>query len=65
MTISVTVDGFAPKGSSCRNRMDMGSVTTVMLMTMECGHLLMTRAIFLSQDTGKPLEREEHDLKEG
>jgi hypothetical protein len=32
---------------------------------MLCSLLLEVGAILLFQDTGKPLEREEHDLKEG
>jgi len=45
----------------------MRSATAVTLVTMICraALLLKVRAILLSQDTGKPLEAEEQDQKEG
>jgi hypothetical protein len=37
VTMGVTADGASPKGTVTANPLDMGSVTTVTLMTMKCG----------------------------
>jgi hypothetical protein len=36
MTMGVMADGTSPKGTVTANPLDMGSVTTVTLMTMNC-----------------------------